>query len=66
VTIDVTPTSAGDVSNTASVSSSTPDSTSANDSSSLTTHVIAATADLSLTNVDFPDPRRLAGRSATR
>jgi hypothetical protein len=28
---------------------------SGNDSSSLTTHVIAATADLAVTNVDLPD-----------
>jgi uncharacterized repeat protein (TIGR01451 family) len=59
VTIKVIPSAVGDLTNTASVSSSTADPDTGNNASTATTTVIAApppSADLALTKSDSPDP----------
>ncbi len=56
VTIVVTPGSVGQLSNTATVSSTTDDPVAANDSSTATTTVSPLEADLSIAKSDSPDP----------
>jgi len=58
VAVDIATAGGTTITNTASVSASTPDSNSANNSATATTTVTAAvgSADLSITNVDSPDP----------
>jgi uncharacterized repeat protein (TIGR01451 family) len=56
VTIVVTPTAAGTITNTASVASSVGDPNTANNAAQATTTVTSATADLSVSLSDAPDP----------
>ena len=56
VTIKVKPSSAGTLSNTAKVSSTSSDPTAANDSATATTTVNPPSADVALTKTDSPDP----------
>ncbi|MDX1582793.1 MAG: IPTL-CTERM sorting domain-containing protein [Thermoanaerobaculia bacterium] len=56
IQIDVTPTSPGDITNTANVSANESDPNTANNSASETTTVSAPQADLSITKTDSPDP----------
>ena len=56
VTIVVRPGSAGQLSNTATVSSTTVDPVAANDSSTVSTTVSPLEADLSIAKTDSPDP----------
>ncbi|MBV8518929.1 MAG: DUF11 domain-containing protein [Acidobacteria bacterium] len=56
VNVDPAATASSTISNTASVSSSTADTNNGNDSATSTTTVGAASADLSVTKTDAPDP----------
>ena len=56
IAIDVVPAAPGSATNSATVSSDTPDPDTEDRTASVTTPVIAATADLSLASTDVPDP----------
>jgi uncharacterized repeat protein (TIGR01451 family) len=62
VTIVVTPNSSGTITNSASVSASTTDPSSSNNSDTADTTVAAGSADLSITKADSPDPATVGGR----